>query len=60
MLIVVVTYVVLNLGTDGKQYAAHLLDIAHTLKKSERAWSPINGAPVEVLTTISVDFKLTQ
>jgi TonB family protein len=33
--------IVLNLGTDGRHYAAHLLDIARTLKKSERAWSPI-------------------
>jgi TonB family protein len=33
--------VVLNLGTDGRQYASHLLDIARTLKKSEGAWSPI-------------------
>jgi TonB family protein len=33
--------VVLNLGTDGKKYAAHLLDIARAMKNSGRAWSPI-------------------
>jgi TonB family protein len=33
--------VVLDLGTDGKTYAAHLLDIARARKNSERAWTPI-------------------
>src|SRR5262245_9092935 len=33
--------VVINNGFDPKDYAAHLLDLARTLKNSIRAWSPV-------------------
>jgi len=32
---------VLNLGIDGQTYASHLLELARSLKNSDRAWSPV-------------------
>src|SRR5204862_6798208 len=33
--------VVLNLGIDAKDYAAHLLELVRTLKNNGRTWPPV-------------------